>query len=198
MTQDTFEKALQLVRYCGQTRAYLHNFGEPLLHPNLLSFLREAKSVGVSCSFYTNGLLLDREMAVQLVEAGLREISISDHSIGEIARITRLLEEHRIPLRIAETFNPRVATKHNWAGQVRPESRSAPNTLATVGPCIFEKQRAFVILWDGRISTCCIDAEGGAASITVDDLLTFRHTYSFKPIQLCASCTLMRTDEDLT
>jgi len=78
MNRSTFEEAIQLVLRCGQDQVWLHNFGEPLLHPDLAEFIAHASAEGVQCSFYTNGLLLTPEIADSLANAGLRQIRPSD------------------------------------------------------------------------------------------------------------------------
>ncbi|WP_025323889.1 radical SAM/SPASM family putative metalloenzyme maturase [Deferrisoma camini] len=58
----------------------LSGIGEPLLHPRLEEFIRQARSVmpaGATIGFQTNGLLLDEDRALRLVEAGLDRICLS-------------------------------------------------------------------------------------------------------------------------
>jgi hypothetical protein len=193
MTLETYVKAITLVRRCGQRRVFLHNFGEPLLHPLLFDFIRHACGEGVTVSFYSNGLLLDRTTAGRLHEAGLRELCISAHVPGELGRIQALLREEGIPLTITEVFRPSKATLHTWAGQVGRKGDTGPTQ-----PCIFEREGAAVVLWDGRVNVCCIDNEGAGVAGTVDDYLADPASYRFRPIRLCSGCELMRGDEDLS
>ena len=58
----------------------LNGIGEPLLHPLLEKFIRDAKKAmrtGSWVGFQSNGLLIDRDRARSLVEAGLDKICIS-------------------------------------------------------------------------------------------------------------------------
>lgn len=56
----------------------LHNYGEPLLHPDLPKFIRIAKKAGISwVDLTTNGTIMTRELAKQLVESGLDAIRFS-------------------------------------------------------------------------------------------------------------------------
>jgi MoaA/NifB/PqqE/SkfB family radical SAM enzyme len=55
----------------------LCGLGEPLLHPRLFDFLREAKAAGLWVRLVTNASLLDAEKAKELVALGLDEIHIS-------------------------------------------------------------------------------------------------------------------------
>jgi hypothetical protein len=200
MSSEVFKKAIELVRRCGQRRVYLHNFGEPLLHPLIFEFIKYATARGVTTSFYTNGLLLDESMAERLAAAGLREICVSGHVAGEITRIQALLQRCSIPIQILDTFRPSKETLHTWADQVL--TRTAKGAFETgmplpLKPCIFERENAVVILWDGRVNVCCIDNEATGVSGTIDDYLT-TSSYYFRPIPLCKTCTLMRGDEDLS
>lgn len=200
MSIDTFQKAIELVRRCEQKRAYLHNFGEPLLHPLIFDFIKYAFARDVSVSFYTNGVLLDVEMAQRLAAAGLREICVSDHVAGESNRVQVLFHVYSIPIHVIETFRPGNETLHTWADQVsvpKAFSKSKEDDARPHGPCIFERQKAAVVLWDGRVNVCCIDNEATGVLGTVDDYL-HRISYSFRPIPLCLNCSLMRGDEDLS
>lgn len=52
--------------------------GEPLLHPELFNFIRQAKDYGfIDIYFNTNGQLLDEKKAIQAVTSGLNRISFS-------------------------------------------------------------------------------------------------------------------------
>ena len=71
----------------------LNGVGEPLLHPQLETFIRRAKELmpaGSSVGFQSNGLLLTPERALALAEAGLDRICLSvDASTPEIFRQLR-------------------------------------------------------------------------------------------------------------
>lgn len=196
MTVPTFTKAIDLVCRCGQTKTFLHNFGEPLLHPLLCDFIRLAHARGVEVSFFSNGLLLDGHTAHQLVKAGLREIWISAHVPGELERIQIMLKQDAIHLLIKGTFQPTKDTVHTWSGQVRRYAKGKCDHARI--PCLFEREQAVVILWDGRVNVCCIDSEGTGISGTVDEYLEDPSIYRFRPIALCNGCDLMRGEEVLS
>lgn len=71
----------------------LNGVGEPLLHPQLVDFVRRAKAMmqtGSWIGFQSNGLLLTPERALALLEAGLDRICLSiDASTPEIFRQMR-------------------------------------------------------------------------------------------------------------
>lgn len=197
MTRPTFEKSLELLLRCGQRTAYLHNFGEPLLHPELVDFVARCTQRGVAASFFTNGVLLTRDVLAALARAGLRFLYLSEHTRGEGARVRHLIESGGFPIEVRDTFRPVRPALHDWARQVRARP-AGPHSSAGPGPCLFERERAAVILWDGRVNVCCIDVEGRGVRGAVDDYLDDPGAYRFRPIALCEGCTLMRGEEDLS
>ena len=58
---------------------YYHLMGEPLLHPELPSFIRTANGRGFRSVITTNGMLLDR-VGSELIAAKPHKVSISLHS----------------------------------------------------------------------------------------------------------------------
>lgn len=199
MSHEVFEKTLELLIRCGQRTAYLHNFGEPLLNPEVADFVRLCTTRGVAASFFTNGVLLTDTVLAELAAAGLRFLCVSEHTKGELQRVRQLVEAGAHPIEIRDTFRPVRPALHNWAGQVpRRLAKGMPVTGAALGPCLFEREDAAVVLWDGRVNVCCIDVEGRGVQGTVDDYLADPARYGFLPIALCEGCTLMRGAEDLS
>jgi len=93
-------------------------------------------------------------------------------------------------VQIRKTFEPIPSRIGTWAGQVGEPDEKLEE------PCLFEKQKAFVVLWDGRIATCCIDVEGQGSGLMIYDLLK-PQTYQFEKIPLCATCGIMRKTEEM-
>jgi hypothetical protein len=197
MSFATFEKSIELLIHCNQRTAFLHNFGEPLLHPDLNGFVAHCTSRSVVASFFTNGTLLTGEVLDGLARAGLRFLCVSQHTRDELDRVRRLLRANRSPIEVRDTFTPVRGRLHSWAGQTRSNSSPASSNPDD-GPCLFQREDAAVVLWDGRVNVCCIDAEGAGVQGTVDDYLGDPASYRFRPIALCAGCGLMRGDEDLS
>jgi hypothetical protein len=199
MTWQTFEKSIELLLRCGQRTAYLHNFGEPLLHPQIADFVRHCTERDVEASFFTNGLLLTGDLLTRLAEAGLRYLFVSEHTRGEALRVEALIAEAGLPIEMRGPFKPQRDQLHTWAGQVAHGGGTLPvHPSEGTGPCLFQREQAAVVLWDGRISVCCIDVEGRGKRGVVDDYLAEPASYKFRPIGLCQSCTLMRGAEDLS
>lgn len=78
MAEDLFDRILEQVKHIPMLSMFLSGFGEPLLDPNLERKCQKAKQVGIHrVSFYTNGQLLDKTRARNLVDAGIDAIDIS-------------------------------------------------------------------------------------------------------------------------
>jgi pyruvate-formate lyase-activating enzyme len=61
----------------------LESFGEPLLHHDVLEFVRLAKARGHSVTLVTNGVLMDEAIAAELVAAGTDDVVFSIDSIDQ-------------------------------------------------------------------------------------------------------------------
>lgn len=51
MSFKTFKDAVELVIRCEQKEIYLHNFGEPLLHPDIILFINYSIEKGLIPNF---------------------------------------------------------------------------------------------------------------------------------------------------
>ena len=167
----------------------MHNFGEPTLHPDLPEMISLARSEKVLCTFFTNGLVSDgrplpRSYWQKLADHGLESVNFSAHGLSTEA-FQNIIEGVVVMGRV---FDPRARTLGTWAGQ------TGPPEVPVEDACIFRRMNAFVVLWDGRISGCCLDVEGAPAQLTVDELLKKRD-YAFSKIPLCKACASMRHDE---
>ena len=192
MSSATFAKCLDLFEMCGNRKPLrLHNFGEVCLHPELAGFISMASARAIEVSFFTNGIASDgrpftRAYWATLSEAGLRTVDFSSHklSLERFEAITSGL------IHIGRLFDPRSRKLGTWAGQTGP-----PET-PVAEPCLFESKPAFVVLWNGRISSCCLDAEGRRSELWIDDLLGGQ-PYAFERLSLCSGCGSMRHQEEL-
>src|SRR4051794_11246485 len=61
----------------GLRRLTLQGLGEPLLSPHLLDMIRHAAARGIHVGFNTNGVLLSRAVAEQLVAGGTAHVHVS-------------------------------------------------------------------------------------------------------------------------
>ena len=76
LSLELFRKVL---KEAHQVKVFQFAFGggEPLLHPEILTFVKESKRMNIVPNITTNGNLLSRELASELKKAGLGQIQIS-------------------------------------------------------------------------------------------------------------------------
>jgi hypothetical protein len=192
MQLETFQKCVALYKRCENVNPlFLHNFGEPLLHPQIATFISYARDHGVRCSFFTNGLTtkgapFNRDVWLKLADAGLEVVDFSAHKLPFTA-FQAIVDG---VVRINNVWDPQLSRIGSWAGQTGPSELPIPE------PCIFERDKAMVILWDGRVSACCLDVEGQRQGLHIDHLLAGTE-FRFERIPLCGSCASMRDREVL-
>ena len=81
MSPDEFREILD--KLGGKTRyVYYHLMGEPLLHPELPLFIKEASERGFHSVITTNGTLLGKN-GESLIDSGVYKVNISLHSFEE-------------------------------------------------------------------------------------------------------------------
>jgi len=78
-----FKGVLERVREYGELRLFFAGFGEPLLHPQVIDFVRMAKAQGIFTGINTNGALLTESMARELLAAGIDVITFNVASFGD-------------------------------------------------------------------------------------------------------------------
>lgn len=190
MSFGTFRKCIDLYALCdNEYPLFMHNFGEPLLHPELPDFIAYATSRDVEVSFFTNGLRpggkpYSREDWSALKARGLKRVGFSAHGMT----IEDFMEKTRDIVDVLAVWDPHGSPRDTWAGQVSEALEGVSVDCPPVPEiCIFERENAFVVLWDGRIASCCIDVEGRGTDLTVDDLIA-RQTYRFHGNPLCDGC----------
>lgn len=90
MSERTFHRALEGALEAGASFVWFAGWGEPLIHPKFLEWVWEVKELGLGLGINTNGTLLDEELAMELVKAGVDRITISvDAASKEVYRSIR-------------------------------------------------------------------------------------------------------------
>lgn len=78
MSVEVFSRILEGLRsFDPPPDIFFGGLGEPLSHPNILSMVREAKSLGSAVELITNGMLLTKSVSAELVDAGLDKLWVS-------------------------------------------------------------------------------------------------------------------------
>lgn len=84
ISEEQYEKLLELMNDKGSYDLIRFTGGEPLLHPNIFDFIKKAKVFGYKTSIITNGYLLPI-FAEKIASSGLDQIIVSiDGSVSEI------------------------------------------------------------------------------------------------------------------
>jgi len=153
MSVDTFAEVL---RVASNKVMALHHFGEPLLNPDLDTIVGLAAASGLEAGFSTNGRLLNQERLNRLANAGLRWCRIHTDPFGVRAAsfVTPQhfeLTEHSIEADNGAEKKERVS----FSGAVK-----GPAAACGCERCSFVLKPWVVVLWDGRIATCCHDVHG--------------------------------------
>jgi molybdenum cofactor biosynthesis enzyme MoaA len=117
MSPETFEKVLEQAISSGVEKVSFTGWGETLVHPRAVDFIKAAKRRGLKVLVATNGALLDR-FADELVNLNVDEIYVSVDSVkkevynmlrvgGELSNVTRGLMK--------------LKDKKVYEGKVKPE-----------------------------------------------------------------------------
>lgn len=186
MSMALFRRIIEGTR--GVNRLSLNNWGESLLHPDIVDMVQYAKTAGIhTVLLCTNGILLDADRATALLAAGLDVLEFSIDGLGERYRSIRGVPIDRVltavegalearaclgsPARLGivmvssdEDGAERQAFLAHWRLKVdyvkiQPRVLIAPR----VHPCPElwgTVQGRLVVLWDGTVVPCCVDYDG--------------------------------------
>jgi len=182
MSKKTFIKSLELIKKLKQNYVCLHNFGEPLLHPKILDFIKIARKHVENVVLSTNGVLMTRELAIKLKKAGLTELYLSTHNYKTALRAMWALRGLGLLKQLRFLFGM------DWAGTAKNNRliKKIYDRFPKKEKCCFLEKNWVVILWDGRINSCCIDMEGQGVVGSVYDKNAME--LSPKPTILCKKC----------
>jgi hypothetical protein len=182
MDLPTFEKALEWVEFFNdrgtQNELSFTGLGESTLNPLFPYMLKIArkKFPKLRMVFSTNGLPTFTEEIAKICQDNNILVAISLHRPEVAGRAIELAKKYDI----LELVNASAAVAaFDWAGQV-DWFVSAPDIL-----CDYLKQGWGVILFDGKITTCCLDANNYGVVGTIYDKLG---VLEIKPYSLCESC----------
>jgi len=191
MSVETFKKVLEKQELDFME---LHNFGEPLVDPQIFKFIRMAKEAGFKTRLSTNGLLLNRDVLSKLADAGLDLMWVSiRHYFDQVKKtLDELYLEYskkieiiiyyvELPKRMRNLPKQWKVTRlipHTWSKQIE----GVPFTMRN-DSCFNLREKAVTVLWDGRVSNCCHDFDGKYIIGTIDD-----EGLEPKAVELCGSC----------
>lgn len=80
LSEENFLEILSILIKQGIKQITLGG-GEPLLHPNIVSFVDLITQAGITCHLISNGFCLDKQLAMKLKNAGLSQIQMNIDSL---------------------------------------------------------------------------------------------------------------------
>lgn len=167
MDWETFRASMDLVHYFvrqgTQTELSLTGIGESMLHPrfvDMVCYSRQVIGPYRPLVVTTNGLLLDDSMAASLA-LYKAQVYVSLHRPEKAGLAVEAAKKHGI---LAGVNNAFATASFNWAGTQKNWFVSAPKIK-----CEYLRSGWCVVLVDGRIATCCLDADGTSVVGTVED-----------------------------
>lgn len=186
MDAETYERALywaaRFVKAGTQGELNLAGIGESTMHPDFASYViraREAVGSGCRITLATNGLLMTEELAELLGDYNVHTW-VSLHRPEKAGPAVVLLKKYNI---LYGTSSDPSVSAIDWAGQVDwfVSAELEDNR------CFWVLDARVFVLSDGRVTRCCLDAEGQGLLGTVEDSLDKFITSEYS---LCAACHL--------
>lgn len=207
MTAEHFSMAVQLARrfYLEETQFELNlaGIGESTLHPLFPSFIRLARHElpAAKLVFATNGVdLAELHPVVQARKEGVSarqalmgqvmDALVWAKSLGPVEVFVSLHRPERAGLAVDVLANAGVfggvsadpsVNADDWAGQVKWK-----RTHQQRMQCQFLRDGKVMVLADGRVTTCCLDASGVGVIGHVEQPV--EQWKPQKPFSLCKTC----------
>jgi organic radical activating enzyme len=188
------ERLEQLLRETPGLQTLLpFQWGEPLLYEALDEALGMARRFGLRSYLTTNGTLLDADRFRRLAHAGLERLTVSlDGSAASHAArrgyaqapiLARLAEARAVQQRegLATRLDVSMVVDADIEAEIEPTRRRLEPLCDRVqfiprltrarrqSACREPSRGVMVVLSDGRITTCCVDADGSLELGHVDD-----------------------------
>lgn len=189
MMWEVFERSLAVVdffcRQGTQTELSLTGIGESLVHPNFVAMVAAARAtIGPNrpLTVTTNGILLTESMCAMLAPYA-PQVFISLHRPERATFAVQAAKKHGILAGINNSF---VTSAFDWAGY---QKNWTANVSAPKIKCEYLRAGWGVILVDGRMATCCLDADGSSVFGDIwQDPATLRMKPWGTPEKGCNSC----------
>jgi hypothetical protein len=188
MEWDIYKRAIEWAVHLNEPNDTMRNelsltgVGEPLMHPHfveMLAYARE-KLPRTFLVFSTNGILLTEELCKEIAPYNPR-IFVSLHRPEKAGHAIQAAKKYDL----LHGFNPAAAVNaFDWAGQVDWFVSAPPIT------CEYLQSGWGVVLVDGRLTNCCVDASALGVFGHVNDPFEM-HTVEgtgLRPFSLCSTC----------
>lgn len=185
MTMEIFKESIKWARYFAQQgtqrEVNLFGVGEPTLNGQIVDMVAHAREnlpPRIKVHLNTNGNTMTERLARELKNAGVTSIDITGHRAKSAAKTLRIFKKYGIPGQMS--FDA-ILSPNNWAGQVdwfEPD-------YGKPYPCPWVFRGQVMIMSNGDVTRCCIDALGKGIMGRVFDKLD---EIEVTPFSLCQTC----------
>lgn len=168
------ELVRRIILECSQYNCGIRfvRWGEPLLHPHCVEYIKAIKGVGLSCHINTNGTLIDAGFISDILKAKLDSIKISYHKDVTLQIRELYLKRGKRPyphilvgttvneIKNDPEFEDRVKSISDKVVISRTKNLIDTGQITTnYGECpeVFNK---LSVNWDGKVTACCADWDG--------------------------------------
>lgn len=185
MDFDLYRRVLAVNQNLASVQLY--NWGEPLLHPKLIEMIKYAKSRNLTVRIVTNGTNLNERKAQALLGANLDCLCISvdgatektylkirnfdykkiENNIKNFVKLRNDLKKNtfvEVSMVVFEDTESEVeAFRRKWSkivDRVQAQPRMTYSSHQRTKKCFEAWRGNLIILWDGKVVPCCVDAEG--------------------------------------
>lgn len=211
--EKTVKKAFKYMApgsYCS-----FHRLGEPLLHKDFLKYLKKGRNLGFRTCVSTNGTLLTKDIAKEIIKAKPTYIMVSLHQKKSVEAYMMLFEELKKANWMPESFSSNMLShnkedvlrwldelsasdevrayvrdlqSHSWAGNVEEKRQTYDNETVErrIQNCHFIKNNIANVRWDGTIVACCLDSENLTQIGHIDDFYSVKHNKN--GYEMCRHC----------
>jgi hypothetical protein len=184
MTMDVFRQTMKWIDFFvaqgTQTELNLFGIGEPTLNPHFVEMVKEARRhlpAYLPLQTNTNGNKMTDELAGALKIAGIAHVDVTGHNPYTAAKAIKCLKKYGIFGTLSVDF---MLTPNNWAGQVEWFPADYKLWCGWIG------RGQVMVMWDGRVTTCCIDSRAkGVVGTVYDEKL---NEVMLKKWELCDKC----------
>ncbi|MBN3037965.1 MAG: radical SAM protein [Candidatus Omnitrophica bacterium] len=170
----------------GLNLVQLNGWGEPFMHPAILECIKFAKSKGKRVYLYSNGTMIEGELATEILKSGLDRIIISIDGVDQAYERVRNFSYPEIENRVVSLINKRNelgspliidvsmvgskesekdidAFKMRWkikADRIQILSYIEHSQKERTQKCRELWRGNPQVLWDGSVTVCCVDWSG--------------------------------------
>lgn len=183
MCWETFQQSLRFIQKLidagTQGEVALTGIGEPTMYPRFIEAVAELRRVigpARQLTISTNGLLFDDALAREL-KPYRPYVFVSLHRPEKAGIAVEAAKRHGM---LAGVNASAATSAMDWAGQVKWYNSHPP------AACDYLKLGWAVVLVDGRVTQCCVDADGSGVTGTVWDEPA---AVPMKPFALCSKCS---------